>query len=355
MYNVELFDMFNNTFVDHFLLNDDIEIGHDYISPRTIDVKAPADINIALKNTVRVRDIDRGKTIFVGFVQGFRKDINATEVTLAPIVMLLNEMSMQNVFDDINNQNWAYQIHNQIYNDFSRSTPTIYKIPWVYASSYPISNWSNEKKVGYGAELKNDMDCVISRAKAKGLYMRFGLYTSGANLGRPSYGFYKFTSSFTVEADLDNVIDRKITETIKEGYDTALLWTPRDNLGNYNSWSACIINGRVEYGYNERMTIENPRLIQKVLDAEVTAAEREKHFLSMLQVGSDNVEIELTFKQDDKLIAPYWSEGKPATIITKHKTYNTYCTGYSRKGDLLTLKFGTVRQGLTDILNREGV
>lgn len=355
MYNVELFNMFTNSFVDHFLIGQDVAFGVDYISPKTIEVTAPAGINIELKNTVRVRDMDRNTTVFLGFVQGFRRDEKATEVTLAPIVMLLNEISMQNVFDDINDKNWAYQIYNQIYNDFSRSTPTIYKIPWVYANAYPISNWGNEKKVGYGAELKNDMDCVISRAKAKGLYMRFGLYTSGVNLGRPSFGFYKFTNSFTVEADLDNVIDRKITETTKEGYDTALLWTPVDNLGNYVSWSACIINGQVEYGYDERMTIENPRLIQKVLNADVTAEEREKQFLSMLQVGSDNVEIELTFKQGDRLIASYWNEGKPATIITKQKTYNTYCTGYSRKGDLLTLKFGTVRQDLTDILNREGI
>lgn len=354
MYNVELFNMFDNTFVDHFLIGDDIDFGVDYIAPRTIDVKAPANISIDLKNTVRVFDADRDILVYVGFVQSFSREVNRTDITLAPLMMLLNEVSMQNIADEQNNQNWRYQIYAQIYWDFMQANPSLYRIPWVYWSGQPISNWGNETRVGYGAELKNDMDCIISRAKAKGLYMRFALYTSGNYLGRPSFSFYPIRTKFTIEADLENVIERKITETTKEGYNVAIIWYPTDNAGSYTNVSRAIINGVIVYGYSARLQVENPRLIEKVLDHAPDNDEQVKLFASMLQVGSDNVEIELTFKRGDRLVEPYWSLGRPATIITSNKTYETYCTGYSRKGDLLTLKFGTVRQDLTDILNREG-
>lgn len=344
--------MFTNTFVDNFAVNSDVEFSVDLLSPRAMTVKAPANINVELKNTVRVRDLDRRQTIYVGYVQDIERDSNSTSVTIAPIMMLLNEVSMQNVFDDIYDQGWAYQIHQQIYNDFWDETPSLYKIPWVYTSGYPMANWGGIKKVGYGAEMKNDMECVISRAKAKGLYMRFALYTSGSNLGRPAYGFYKPSTEFTLEADLENVIERRISETSKEGYNSAIIWYPSDDLGNHGRYSACIIDGQIVYGYDARMTLENPRLIEKVIDHAPTEDERIKLFGSMLQVGSDNVEIELTYKRGDKLITS-WSEGRPVKIVTAQKTYNTYCTGYSRKGDLITLKFGTVRQGLTQLLNSE--
>lgn len=354
MYNIELFNMFTTSYVSHFVV-EAFPIGVDYISPRTYQVEAPADLVVELKNTVRVKDIDyNNTTVFVGFVQGFEKDRNKTVLTLAPMMMLLNEISMQNVFDESSSQNWGYQIYQQIYNDFMRTTPSIYKIPWYYASgSYPYSLWGNTTKVGYSAELKNDMECVISRRKAKGRYMRFAIGVASSSLGRPYFGFYNWNSSITFEADLENVVERKISETNKEGFNNALIWYPRDNLGNYNSYSAGIKNGVIVYGYDERLSVDDPRLTQKVLDHDPDQDERVKLFSSMLQPGASNFEIELTYKRDDALIPNWGDTGRPCTIITSQKSYDTYLTGYERNGDLLTLKFGTVRQDLTSILNRE--
>lgn len=358
MYNVELFNMFTNSFVDHFLIGEETAFGLDYIAPKAIEVKAPADINIELKNTCRVLDMDRDNMlVYNGYVQAFQRDMNETSITLAPLMMLLNETSMQNVADELNNQNWAYQIERQIYWDFMQSTPSLYRVPWVYASAYPIGNWGNNKKVGYGAELKSDMDCIIARAKTSGLYMRWGLYNSGTYLGRPSFGFWKKYSAFTIEADLDNVIDRKISETIKEGYNIAIVWYPIGS-GNYQHTDAVLIDGEIVKDYpdaSHKNDISDPRIIEKVIDHQPTADEANTLFASMLQAGSDNLDIELTFKLKDRLIDPYWSQGRPANIITSKKTYKTVCTGYSRKGELLTLRFGTVRQDLTQILNREGL
>lgn len=353
MYNIELFDMFTRKYVSNFRV-ERFPIGNDYISPRTYTVQAPPGLEVELKNTVRIKDIDyENKTVFVGFVQGFEKDSMRTTLTIAPMMMLLNEVSMQNIFDETGNQNWRYQIYNQIYNDFMRATPSLYAIPWVYSTSYPTTRWGATKKVGYSAELKNDMECVISRAKARGRYMRFAIGTSSSSLGRPYFGFYNWNDKITFEADLENVIERKISETEKEGYNNALIWFPRDNLGNYNSYSAGLKNGVIVYGYNERISIPNPRLAEKVLDYEPDRAERQKLFASMLQPGASNFEIELTYHRNDKLI-PSWGDcGRPCTVITSQKTYDTYLTGFERNGDLLTLKFGTVRQDLTSILNRE--
>lgn len=358
MYNVELFNMFTNEFVDHFLIGQEMAFGVDYISPKAIEVKAPSDINIELKNTCRVFDVDRDNMlIYQGYVQGFQRDMTETKVTLAPLMMLLNEVSMQNIADETYDQNWAYQIYRQIIWDFAQTTPSLYKVPWVYWSGQPISNWGNNKKVGYGAELKSDMDCIVSARKAKGLYMYFSLYTTGSNMGRPAFGFYPVRSVFTIEADLDNVLDRKINETIKEGYNIAIIWYPIGS-GNYQHTDAVLINGEIVKDYpdaSHKSEISDPRLVEKVIDHQPTAEERNTLFASMLQAGSDNVEIELTFKMKDRLIDPYWTIGRPTNIITSKKTYRTYCTGYSRRGELLTLKFGTVRQDLTDILNREDI
>lgn len=352
MYRVEVFDMYNTASKGGFLVDDSTEITYDYMSPKVFNLNAPKDFDVELRNTLEIYHDSNGTSrVFTGYVKDLERTDHYTVLTVAPMIMLLNEKSVQNV----RSTNWGLQIYWQIYYDFMQATPSLYSVPWMYWGSMPYANW-NSPAVPYGASLLNDMDCIIEARRSRGKFMYFALGLASSNLGKPYFGFYRGGSAKTIEADLDNIIEKSIKETTQGGYNIRMLWCPRSEGSlNYLHYDAVLIDGEIISGGSRKNEIAEPRLASKVINTpNPDSSTVWQFFREMLKPQADNYEIELTLALDDSLVEPRpMVVGKPCRIISNGKTYETYYTGFTRKGGLITLKFGTVRRTLTAILNEE--
>lgn len=352
MYRVEVFDMYNTASKGGFLVDDSTEITYDYMSPKVFNLNAPKDFDVELRNTLEIYHDSKGTTrVFTGYVKDIERTDYYTILTVAPLIMLLNEKSVQNV----NSSNWGLQIYWQIYYDFMQATPSLYSVPWMYWGSMPYANWEAPSRP-YGASLLNDMDCIIEAARSRGKFMYFAVGLAKTNLGKPYFGFYKSGAVKTIEADLDNIIEKSIKETTQGGYNIRQLWAPVSaGSQNYGHYDAVLINGVIYNDGSRKSEITEPRLASKVVETpSPDSATVWEFFREMLKPQADNYEIELTVALDDALIEPRsMTVGRPCRILSNGKTYDTYYTGFTRRGGLITLKFGTVRRTLTAILNEE--
>lgn len=349
MFKVEIFDMYSSSFQDAFMVGSEVEFSFDYMAPKPITVRGPADLTAAPRNTVRVNRDDDNLFVYAGYIQTLERTPTATILTIAPLMMLLNEKSMQNT----KGVDWGHQLWWQIYYDFQQTNRSLYPVPWILDTRYPYQNWDGVKQT-YGAELLSDMECIIEAARTYGKFMRFAFGTGGSSLGRPYFGYYKYTNTKTIEADLDNIISKEINETTKGGYNIRILWFPiSEGSTAYNHYDAVLINGQIIQDYTLKPTIADPRMVEKVVSTpNPTATEVNQFFRQSLKPASDNFEISITIRRDDKIIGTV-GIGQPCSIISGGKTYNTYCTGYTYRVDTVTYKFGTVRQELTALLNSE--
>lgn len=348
MYRVEIYDMYTQTFVDAFPIDHSTPISYDYINPQTFEVTAPADVTVSLRNTVRI--LDEGTVLYSGYVSDITRERTKTVISLAPLMLLLNEVSVQNTtYTD-----WRHQIEQQIWYDFRQTTPSLYAVPWTYYTSLPYTNWDGVTAT-YGAELLNDMECVQLAATTYGKFMTFGVAVSSTNFGKPVYGFRKFTTTQTIEADLDNIIEKDIQETRLGGYNIAMLWYPYSQ-GNYQHYDAVLLNGTVQSATAAlKAQIAEPRIASRVTDnSSPTNEEIWQFFRQALQPSADNLDITLTVLKDDKIIEPTkMLIGQPVLIKANGKEYSTFLTGFTIYRDRYDLKFGTIRQALTAQLNRE--
>lgn len=357
MYRVELFNMYTKAFVSAFILDRGATIIEDYISPRSFDIEAPADIVAEIRNTVKISSTQDNVGYFGSFyVSGIKRERTKTTLTLSPLMLLLNEKSMQNT----GYSEWAKQINQQLWYDFRQSTPSLYSIPltpYTDADLLPAS-WDGVTAT-YGAELLNDMSCVILARTTYGKFMQFETSTTSGSLGLPLYGFKKFTNTVTIEADLENIIKKDIKETSKSGYNLRMLWYPTSQgSSSYNHYDGILINGTVQQATARlKAQLTEPRLVAGVTDNPSPASADIWNFWRQnLKPSADNYEISLTVKVPDAIIRPAELEvGQPAVIKSNGKDYNTFLTGREITRDTITLKFGTVRQALTAQLNEEGI
>ena len=352
MYRVEIFNMFSASYVDAFMLDKQAEIVRDYINPVTFEIDAPVNINADLKNTVVIND--GTIRVFIGTILNIERQQYKTILTLGDLASLVNVDSMQNVTNASDpNYNWGQQIYYQLWYDFMQSNPSLYKMPLVYTSAYPYSNWAGYKPTYY-AEIKNDRDCIIDARQTYGLFMRWRIGTSGTYLGKPYFGFLDpNVTPKVIEADLDNILSKEIIETTDGGYNIAILWLPdQNNPDNYLRYTGVLYNGTVYYDRTHRDDVTDPRITEKVIDKyTLTTDELHQEIDSMIKPSSDNLTIRLRVMVDDKLINPRSTAmmrlGTPVTILSGGRQYNTYLTGYRLMGDVEEMTFGMVRQTLT--------
>ena len=351
MYRVEIFDMYERAFVSFFMLDKSVTIYEDYLSPRKFDITAPADQECEVKNTIRIAD---GKTtVYSGFIDNIKRDKTQTVITVAPLILLLNEQSVQNT----TGTDFALQIDWQLYYDFRRTSPTLYPLPFWRWSNSPYSNWGGVTQP-YGATLMNDKDCILLRRKTYGKFMTFGLATNRGWLGVPHYGFQKLSGYAIFEADTDNVIAKEIEETSQNGYNILMVWVPRqDAPGNY-SWYTCLLlpDGTITTNGDRKDEITEPRITHKVMTEYRTFTSDELYNLAVqsLKPSTDSLTIKLTYKKDDKIGRPLDRPiGNRSKIYANGKLYETYQTGKITNRDTVTLIFGMTRTGLTEQLNEE--
>ena len=352
MYRVEVFDMYAKASKGMFFVDDSVSLEYDYISPKVFTLSAPKDFDAELRNTLEIFHESRPRSrVNTCYIKDVERTETETKLTVAPLVMLLNEKSVQNV----RSTDWGLQIYWQIYYDFMQTTPSLYSVPWKYWNTLPYTNWGGAERP-YGAELKNDMECIIDARKSSGKYMTFALGTATGNLGQPFFGYLTEGNTKVIEADLDNIIEKSINETTQGGYNIRMLWTPvSEGSVAYTHYDAVLIDGVIYADGSRKSEIAEPRLASKVIDTpSPDASVIWQFFREMLKPMSDNYEITLTVALDDALINPRSTPiGRRCKILSGGREYDTHYTGWTRQGNIITMKFGSVRAALTAKLNEE--
>lgn len=352
MYNVEIFDMYTRTFVDAFVAGDELVIRQDMLTDPKFNITAPANLTCDIRNTLQIKK--DGSRYFSGYIVNIERDNYKTVLTVAPLKMLLNDVSIQNTtYSD-----WRRQIDQQIYYDYTRSSPSLYKLPFLRYGDTSFSNWDGVQ-CPYGDGLYNNRDGILLAATSAGKFMNFGIGTSAAYLGVPHYGFKKFTTVRVIEADLENVIEKEINVTSRNSYNICIIWVR--SMSDPTQWlyyTVVYYNGELFTGSDatrKKRLLTEPRVISKAYDQQTTfsVAKQKEIRMQTMKPERDKYDITLTVKIDDRIIDNpiSWSFGQPVTIISGGKEYSTYYTGREISGDIIKMKFGMTRQSLTSILN----
>lgn len=349
MYRVEIYDMYQRSFVSFFMLDKDAVIYDDYLSPQTFNITAPADLVCEVRNTIKIAEDTT--TVFSGYIDNIERTKTETTLTLAPLILLLNEQSIQNT----HTTDFAGQINWQIYYDFRRPNPSLYTLPMYQYSNSPTTNWGGIT-VPYGAVLKNDMECILLARQTYGKFMYFGFANGSGWQGVPFFGFRTFTGQGIFEADLDNVIEKQVTESTDNGKNILIIWIPRENdPGNYNYYTCLLLDdGTIETTGDRKSEIAHPSLVEKVEREYRTYSTSELQALAIenLKPKTDNLEIKLTYRRKDPLARPEERRiGLPSRIFYNGKEVETFLTAKEYHRDTITLTFGMTRQGLVQKLN----
>ena len=347
--------MYTKTNVDYFVC-EETRLETDYLSPRASTLTAPSGIKCELRNTIRVLD-DDNFLIYVGFISAIDRDDKKTLISAKPVMALLDEISLINT----NQSNYAWQIYQQILNVFgSLQNPTggsLYPVPWSFINGYIINNWQNEAKIYNDAPLMSVMDLVIDARTLCNRWMRFDVGATTNNLGCPCYGFEKNADSIIVEADLDSIIEREISVTNKGGYNVGFIWNWDADLQGW-AYFPYVLNddGTIEIDTwnNKRKQMADARITNKRFDKAVTRAEADEIIKTMLSPSQTNFCIKIKVKKDYPLFKfKEYNLGQECDVIYNGITYKTNLTGWAIEGDVVEYTFGTLRESLTDILNRE--
>ncbi|MDE6687121.1 MAG: hypothetical protein K2K17_07385 [Lachnospiraceae bacterium] len=159
---------------------------------------------------------------------------------------------------------------------------------------------------------------------------------------------------FTIEADLDNVFDRKII--IKEAKDTV------NKIYIYNeedyAQTVTYYKGQDDTVSTLPETRITPVIVKSVIiKVGVNETFKEKALakaMSDLKATKYENLIEIECEEDDLLVRPHTRKiGQAANIIKNETSYSTVLTGYQYKSGRVTLIFGTIRLELTKLLKKK--
>lgn len=350
MYKFEIFKRTDFSFQDYGFFSKDVKIVYDYLSPQSFTVKVNKIVNCDLLDLIRI-GTEKERNVYSGYISNIEIFNNKTTLTISPIVNLLDCESIQST-----EKKWGKAIFYQIFHDYTRTTPTLYRLPIKFNSARPYTNWGNVENP-YPDRLKSTKAVIIDRAKQNNLFLYFFINARASSV---YVNFLKpLTDVKTIEADLDNIINKKITVNSNTGPNIAIMWQPEgDADGGYVFWRL-VKTDRGEFTTDKaaHLNIEVPRVISEVMNSpdEYTYTEVYQKLREMLGAANDsnNNNIKLTVLLDDKIIDPLNMQiGQPVKIVSDGKTYNTTYTGYSRGRNTIELTFGAVRTELTKLLKR---
>ena len=350
MYKFEIFKRTDFSFQDYGFFSKDVKIVYDYLSPQSFTVKVNKIVNCELLDLIRIGD-DQKRNIYSGYISNIEILNNKTTLTISPIVNLLDFESIQST-----EKKWGKAIFYQIFHDYTRTAPTLYKLPIKFNSAYPYTNWGDFENP-YPNQLKSTKAVIIERAKQNNLFLYFYINAIANSI---YVNFLKPSADVKIiEADLDNIINKKITVNANTGPNIAIIWQPKEDANDgYLAW-IMVKTDRGEFTTDAaaRFNVAVPRVVSDVMKSkdEYTYAEIYQKRREMLGAANDsnNNNIKITVMLDDKIIDPLNMQvGQPVKIVSEGKTYNSTYTGYSRGRNTIELTFGTVRTELTKILKR---
>lgn len=350
MYKFEIFKRTDFSFQDYGFFSKDVKIVYDYLSPQNFTIKVNKIVNCELLDLIRIGG-EKKLNIYSGYISNIEILNSKTTLTISPVVNLLDNESIQSTAEK-----WGNAVMLQIFHDYTSTNPTLYKLPIKFNYAQPYTNWGDVKNP-YPDQLKSTKAVIIDRAKQNNLFLYFYINAIAnsiyVNFLKPS------TDVKIIEADLDNIIDKKITVNANTGPNIAIVWQPKEDAnGGYLAWLMVKTDrGEITTDAAARFNVAVPRVVSDVMKSkdEYTYDEIYKKRREMLGAANDsnNNNIKLTVMLDDKIIDPLNMQiGQQVQIISEGKTYNTTYTGYSRGRNTIELTFGAVRTELTKILKR---
>lgn len=321
---------------------EDFEYSFDYMDIEKSKFKIPAYVKLQKGDYFRVQDVD-----FCGIVTDIKERKDEKTISYKPFLKYL-DVDLLVTFDS-----------SKSVEDFLKS---------ILDAEYVNNTDTYENIAGLTVEAKTTTAAVYGYDFNDGIHNLYDIFLYAFEVYGVVADFKvnpaekSITCSigkaaqelFTVEADLDNIFDRKII--IKEAKDTVnkiYIYNEEDltQLATYYKGQ----DDMVSTSPDTRITpvIVKSEMIKIGTDETFEAAALAKAMSDLKSTKFENL-IEIECQEDDLLIRPHTRYiGQEAAIIKNATSYSTVLTGYRYKSGKVTLIFGTIRLELTKILKKK--
>lgn len=358
MYRAEFFD-YKMVYKDFAVFDDDTELSIDYLAWDASQIhvynKAVRTVKSDLVHVTR-----DGKTIFDGYVNAISYPAkNEMQIDVLPLLCSFRFASY-------------FEAHKQACTDLAKWIYDEFRDRYVggfepYVDSgghtHQDGSWiipfsiSSTVIEGSRPYAYNDEFCLIAGTKMfADLLTRWRVLVSASLNMRSktvSVTLSQRTEAVTIEADLDNIVERSVSLGNSYGSTNKMaIFNPNDG-DSYAQVFYLHPDGTVDAMSTNRIepVVE---AMEKIDSSDTWAAEAlQKAKDTMIPAQYDN-EIDLTVADDDAIVRPEELPiGTLATIRTGGAEYQSLLTGKTRNNHLITLIFGSVRVDLTKQLSME--
>lgn len=342
MYKIEFFDSNFNFISAHII--DFPQISFDYLTLEAFTVSIAGKINAVKGNWLRIS----GEINFDGIVSNVKTDKNISEISIKPMLSLLDIEIFKEDFSDV-----ALFIKNSIEQYIINSPDVLQNRP-----IYIINNAGTKNRPLEINDTQVNLLDVISSAL---VIHRIAVdCTLNLNQKKIELIISENTDCITLESRLNNVIEKDIT--IQDDYAAVNKIIIRKTLADKDSGTVSILD-TVPFFLHTDGTVsrEDKKRISPVFwtideleDSEDWEQKALEKAIQKLIPQKYSNEINLTYLNTDKIVNPLaLSIGTAVNIIDDGKIYNSILTGKIISEDKTMLTFGILRTELTKKLIME--
>lgn len=334
MYRVEFFTD-QMRFASACLISDTQAVSIDYLAFDAFGLKTPT---LPCEKGYFVHIAKNGTAILDGIVSDVQPNNGTQTVKLRPLQAMFDvDVPSSPITDAIA---W---LSSAIQETFVTNADTLQNRPLNVTSSDTAGG------LYVSGNTVNLLDVIANALTAYGVVVKMSIDMDSLRI---NVDIGKQTTSVTLEADLPNVLERKIT--IGDSYGNAnkayIQETQTvDGVTSVLSTSVFYLHpdGSVDQNDSDRLT---PVFFtyKQVRTSETWAEDSLEAAVSVLSPKKFNNEIVLTYAVDDRLVVPLSIPvGAAATIYIDGISYASIFTGFEIAGGRISLTFGEVRGALT--------
>lgn len=320
------------------------QIDFDYLTLESTDIVLPVLMEVKQGNYAHVTDID-GTIVYQGIVQNSTQENGITTVSLLPLLSVLNVNAYADVSTLAIIEDWLETALKSLY----AGTDTTQNITGFTV----VKNTSTSASMLLNSNINNLLDIALVAFKKYGVVLEAVINPQAKTFTITIEK--KLTPTFTVESDLDNIIEK--TFSIEDSYNALNKITLIDARGVASDLPYYLhTDGTISTTDEDRIS---PVVFDFAeIDSDDFAGDAAIAAADALTPDELNNLIEITVKNTDNLIKPLTRKiGDRATIYKGTQTYTSILTGYRKTAETITLIFGAVRLELTKklLLEKRGI
>lgn len=386
MYKVEFFsyvavepnDGFKHSSGAYLVDENDVTIVEDYLTMNSFDVPLPVKNAPVYKGDYCRISIVNGSTVGGYLVSDVTREDTTTTVALRPLLAVLDVDVFSDDYTDydddivsasVNVAKWFAAAANS-YLDGSENDDDCVDMDSVYTSA----NIAGSCPMAFEDDTVNLLDVLRQMLTmyriAATASLGFGGIEASYNRDGDSYITYvrvrlrKIADTATIEADLDNVLDKEIT--LGDSYGSANKYYLRKTSTDKETDVTTVLGTTVYYLHTDG-TVDTDSTKDRITpvhwelgtmeDCDTWDADALAQATDALTAEQYDNEITMDFRRDDTLINPTsMSIGTEVTVYSGGTAYKSILTGREWDGNVHRLIFGQVRVDLTKklILQRRG-